>query len=76
MFFILGQWGKIFHLDNLNRVKVKDVFRWMDSYRNVINKEPLKLLAYQEWWNVLQKEIQIVQAEDLTSPVHKSRMDS
>ena len=47
----------------------------MDSYRNAINKEPLRLLAYQEWWNVLQKAIQIVQAEDLTSPVHKSRID-
>ena len=75
LFCILGQWGKIFHLDNPNRVKLKDVFRWLDSYRNAISKEPLKLLTYQEWRNVLQKEIHIVQAEDLTNPVHKSRMD-
>ena len=68
-------WGNIFHLDNPNRVKLKDIFIWLDSYRNVINKEPLKLLAYQEWWNVLQKEIRFVQDEDLTNPVQKSRID-
>ena len=72
---ITGQWGKIFHLHNPNRIKLKDMFCWLDSYRNIINKEPLKLSAYQEWWNVLQKEIKIVQAQDLTNPVHKNRMD-
>ena len=41
----------------------------------MINKEPLKLFAYQEWWNVLQKEINIVQAEDLANPLHKNRLD-
>ena len=51
------------------------MFCWLDSYRNISNKEPLKLFAYQEWWNVLQKEIKIVQAQDLTNPVLKNRMD-
>ena len=47
----------------------------MDSYRNTVNKEPLKLLSFHEWWNILQKEISIIQAEDLTNPAHKNRMD-
>lgn len=53
---------------------MKDIFWWLDSYRNVIDKEPLKIFAHHEWWNVLQKEISIVKAKDLTNPVHKDKM--
>ena len=75
LWLTLGHWGKIFHLVNPNRTKLKDIFCWLDSYRNVTDKEPLKLFTYHEWWNELQKEISIVKAQDLTNPIHKNRMD-
>jgi len=73
--FSLDDWGKIYHLTNPNKTKLRELFKWIDAYRNTKDQESLKIITYSDWWKSIQREINYVQSLDVSDFKHKNKLN-